>query len=135
MSMANVFNKLSTSIIPKIANKVFPDLLTISRATQVSDGGGSSTQTIAVVFDDVNCIYEPLNDSVKYFVADSINSKQKYVITIPRNQNGNLISIKTDDLITVKARGNEPAKNFKLLGVKNDSSVILEIVADLIDEI
>ena len=136
MSLAKVFDKLGESVIPKIAAKVFPDTMNILRDTNASDGGGGQIVTQTTVnLDPIPCSYKPqVKVGFKGEHGDRLMSITLYVVTLPSNQVGALIDILPFDRINVLERGNQPAKMFRVVSLKNNAGVSTEAVCELENE-
>lgn len=135
--MSGVLNNLAERVIPnvmaKLQQKGLTELCNISRTTQTADANGVLSDSWA----DTNLIAVPCSPpeakgySRKDELTGSWTSYQGYSLTLPTNQAGVLIDIQPKDRIVVEARGNQPEKTFKVISVKNDSGVVLEILCNL----
>ena len=129
--LGDVLDELAETIIPEVAEIVFPDACFITRATETKDSGGATKTTWADVNTDaIPCSYEPRTVR-KQEIGGAWVSVGGYVLTIPTNQDSTLIDLRASDRIRVIARGNQPEKLFKVIGIKNDSGVINEVDCEI----
>lgn len=130
--LGEILDELGETIIPEVAAIVFPDTCFISRATETKDTGGALKATwVNVNGTAIPCVYEPKSSNFKNEIGGKIIALADYAVTLPSNQSQTLVDIRTDDRIVVIARGNQLAKTFKILGIKNDSGVVLEAACKL----
>lgn len=130
--LGDVLNELAESIIPDVAEIVFPDTCFIQRQTETKDSQGVVSRTWANLnASAIPCTYEPKTRSRKDDGTGQWMSIMEYYVTLPTNQNGDLIAIQTNDRIAVEARGNQLAKTFRITAIKNDSGVVLEAICNL----
>lgn len=137
-SLSNILNTLGEQVVPMIASNVFPDEMDILRDVTVSDGGGGVKRSYvpAVNLTPIPCTYEPFTDNAfKAVNGEAMTSRVKYKITFPTNHEGSRVEIKPSDRIKVSARGTQQSKTFRTIGIKNDSGVVFEVIAELVDEV
>jgi hypothetical protein len=133
MSLASVFNQLGQDVIPTVLAAAFPDTCTITaETTSAGTGGGRIKSGTTVAYADVPCAYEPIQKfGWQKDQGDKIVSTQIYMVTIPTHTAaGTRISLdpKTHRIV-VAARGNEPAKTFRIQNVGDQMGVVFEIIA------
>lgn len=130
--LGEVLDELAENIIPDVASIVFPDTCNISRETVTKDAGGApKTAWSNVNASPIPCAYEPKTKGFKDANSGQYISVMEYYITLPTNQDGSLIDIQPKDRIAAIARGNQPAKTFRITAIKNDSGVVLEAICNL----
>jgi hypothetical protein len=137
--MANVFNSLGQKILPLIFTKLSGVGLTdqmdiITEATSAGAGGGRIKTALTVVYSNVPVLFEPAGDGTKNVQGDKLVSNQEYILTCPSHTPaGSRIAIDPKShRLTVKARtgtGTEPAKNFRIISVKDKQGNLFEIRA------
>jgi hypothetical protein len=130
--LGDVLDELAETIIPEVAEIVFPDTCFIKRQTETKDAKGVIERT----WEDLNviaipCTYEPKTRSRKDDGTGQWTSLMEYYLTMPTNYDESLIELEVDDRIEVQARGNQPVKTFKVIAVKNDSGVVNEVICNL----
>lgn len=134
MGTANVFNKLGQSLMPKVAAAVFPDTLTVVAETTATDSGGARYKSATTnAYTSVPCAYEPAQIERRIEQGGKVLSSQQYIVTMPTHTAaGSRINLdpKTHRL-TVAARGNEPAKTFRIIAVRDPMGVMFEVVCEL----
>jgi hypothetical protein len=135
MSLAAVFNTLGQDVMPLVAAAVFPDLLSITAETLVSDsGGGYSSSSTSTAYSSIPCAYEPLSGN-RFDSAGKLVSTQAYKVTIPTHYDvaGTATRINLNPAthkLVVAARGNEPAKTFRIVAAPDEMGVIYEVLAE-----
>lgn len=130
MSLAAVFDKLGQQVMPKVARAVFPDLADITAFANVSDGAGGQYTTATTPYEDVPCTYEPIDIEFRRTVSDRTVSVQEYRVTMPTHD-ADAVRIDLNPethRITVQARGNEPAKVFRIISIGDVSGVVFECI-------
>lgn len=131
MSLAAVFNKLGQIVVPKVAAAAFPDTLTVYADTLAQDSGGATRKTgTTAAYSSVPCAYEPLQIERRIEQGAKLLSSQEYRITMPThtaNQTRINLDPKTHRL-TVAARGNEPAKTFRIIAIGDQMGVNYEVL-------
>ena len=127
MSLASVFNTLGQTVIPQIAAAAFPDTLTVQGETTSSDsGGGYYVSANSNVYTSVPCAYEPFSGS-KVDANGKLLSVAYYKVTLPTHQSGSKITLDPKYRLVVNARGNEPAKTFRIESIADDAGVVFEV--------
>ena len=135
MSLTSVFNTLGQRIIPQVASAVFPDTLSITAETPVSDGGGGfSSSTTATDYSSIPCAYEPLSGT-RADANGKLLSTEAFTVTIPTHYNlaGTMTRINlnpTTHKLVVASRGNEPAKTFRIVSIADEMGVVFEVLAE-----
>jgi hypothetical protein len=133
MSLAAVFNTLGQSVLPTVLGAAFPDTCTITAETiSAGTGGGRIKSGTTNAYTSIPCAYEPIQKfGWQKDQGDKIVSTQIYMVTIPTHTAaGTRISLdpKTHRIV-VAARGNEPAKTFRIQNVGDQMGVVFEIIA------
>lgn len=133
MSLAAVFDKLGQSIIPTIASKVFPDLLDVVEQSTTSDGAGGRIKATEIIYPSIPCAYEP-NSRNEYRTTrgDRMASVQEYLVTFPTHDDvqDRLNIDPAIHRLSVQARGNEPAKTFRIIALRDDAGVVFEAICE-----
>ena len=131
MSLASVFNKLGQTIIPKVAAAAFPDTLTVYADTLAQDTGGAVRKTgTTTAYSLIPCAYEPVQIERRIEQGAKLVSSQEYRITMPTHTAAAArinLDPKSHRLI-VAARGNAPAKTFRIIAIGDQSDVVFEVV-------
>lgn len=129
--MAAVFNKLGQTVIPKVGAAAFPDLLTVITESHTLDSGGATIRSTASTYTSIPCAYEPQGGMMVEQGGKSL-STQTYVLTMPTHS-GAGVRFTIDpsrQRFEVQARGNEPAKTFRVTSVKDDMGVVFELICE-----
>ncbi len=135
MNLASVFNTLGQTVIPDIASKVFPDTMTIKAEGNATTGtgGGRIKGTATDYLTGVPVAYEATgsNDKSQMLAGDKAISTQQYILTFATHKSGSRINLdpKVHRLV-VDARGNEPAKAFRIITIKDSMGVVFEAVCE-----
>ncbi len=136
--MAGVLNDLGQTILPSVFSSLnsagLVDTMTIKAetASSVDSGGGRVKGTASDAYTSVPVSYEPAQkSSSRVTVGDKSISTQQYILTMPTHQSGSRINLdpKSHRLI-VNARGNEPAKTFRIISIGDVSGVVFEVVCE-----
>jgi hypothetical protein len=127
--MAGLLDDLGQSIIPSIFSSLnsagLVDTMTVKGETVSAGTGGGQVKSAAPdIYTNVPVTYRPLSPN-RYTVGDKLISVGEYELEFPTHQNGTRINIdpKAHRLV-VNARGNEPAKTFRIVGSPDDSGVV-----------
>lgn len=132
MSLAALANTLGQTVMPNVCAAVMTDTMTIKAesASSIVDGArvkGTTTDYKT----SVPCCYEPVRTrkSAREGAGEKSISQQQYLVTIPTHKSGSRINLdpKTHRFV-VDARGNEPAKTFRIISVGDISGVVYEVV-------
>lgn len=128
MSTAAEFNELAQVDIPELLAEVFPDTLSVTTQTLASDsGGGTYVSASTNAYTGIPCTYEPLSGA-RFDSAGKLLSAETYKVTMPTHNAGARINLNpTTHRLVVDARGNEPAKTFRILNIGDDSGVVFEV--------
>lgn len=130
--MAGVLNDLGQSIIPSVFGSLngvgLVDTMNIvSSAVTTGTGGGQIKSASVNDYQNVPCAYEPDRVGSRKDAAGKLLSQQPYTLTFPTHHNGTRINIDpAKHLLSVIARGNEPAKVFRILSIRDDAGVVFE---------
>ena len=132
MSLASVFNELGQTIMPTVFAEVMPDTLNVIEFTNVSDNAGGQFTTSATVYEDVSCVYEPMEIEYRRVASDKTISIQQYRVTFATHDD---LQARIDidprvHRLNVIARGNEPAKVFRIIALRDISGVVFEAVCE-----
>lgn len=136
--MAGVLNDLGQTILPSVFSSLnsagLVDTMTIKAETAatIGTGGERIKGTASDAYTSVPVSYEPAQSSnTRVTAGDKSVSTQQYLLTFPTHQSGSRINIdpKTHRLI-VNTRGNEPAKTFRIIAIKDVSGVVFEAVCE-----
>lgn len=129
MSLDSTFNLLGQTVIPNIAASVFPDTMNILGASMTAGPMGGRVQTATTtVYASVPVTYEPITrpDS-RGTENDKMLSVKRYMLTFATHLNGSRINIDPKvHRLSVIARGNEPAKVFRIMSIGDHSGVCFE---------
>lgn len=136
--MAGVLNDLGQTILPSVFSSLnsagLVDTMTIKSesASSTDTGGGRVKGTASDAYTSVPVSYEPAQSSnTRIMSGDKSISIQQYALTFPTHQSGSRINLdpKIHRLI-VNARGNEPAKTFRIIAIKDVSGVVFEAICE-----
>lgn len=133
MSTAAIFNKLGQTLIPNALAIALPDTCTITaETTSAGTGGGRIKTGTSNAYSSIPCAYEPLGGA-RFDSADKLVSTNAYKVTLPTHysNSGTPTRINLDPKthkIVVGARGNEPAKTFRIISIADDLGVVFEVV-------
>lgn len=130
MSLAEVFDTLGQTVIPAIADAVFPDTMNIKAESQetIGNGGERIKGSVTNAYTNVPCVYEPVarERSSRNVVGDKATPAMRYTLKFPTHQNGARIDIDArTHRPVVNARGNEPQKTFRFIGQPRDKSGVI----------
>lgn len=132
MTLTAHFNTLGQSVIPQVMALGMPDLCTITAETVTSGSGGGQVKTGTTnAYTSVPCKYVPKTGS-RFTSADKLVSVNVYVVHLPTHTAaGTRINLdpKTHKII-VTARGNEPAKTFRIVSIADKQGVVFEVTAE-----
>lgn len=113
--------------------KGYADLMNITgESTTQGAGGGQIKSASPVIYANVPVIYQPVNSNSRNTAAtDRAVSLNGYVLTFPTHHANARINIdpKTHRL-TVIERGNESAKTFRIISLKDFQGVIFEAICE-----
>jgi hypothetical protein len=135
MSLASVFDTLGQNVMPQVALATFPDLLTVTAETPVSDsGGGFSSSATTNAYTNIPCVYEPLSGS-RFDTNGKLLSVHAYKVTVPTHYNnaGTMTRINLNPAthrLVVASRGNEPAKVFRIVSVGDEMGIVFEVTCE-----
>jgi hypothetical protein len=121
--------------MPQVALATFPDLLTVTAETPVSDsGGGFSSSSTTNAYTNIPCAYEPLSGS-SFDTNGKLLSVNAYKVTVPTHYNnaGTMTRINLNPAthrLVVTARGNEPVKVFRIVSIADDMGVVFEVTCE-----
>jgi hypothetical protein len=132
MSLADTFNKLGQSVMPGVAAKVFPDTMNVVAPTVSTDSGGTQKKTGSTnAYTSVPVTYEQIGRTPQKVEAGGKTiSTVLYKLTFPTHTSaGARINIDPKaHRLQVAARGNEPAKTFRLIAAPDVAGVVFEAV-------
>lgn len=131
MSMETVFNTLGQSVMPKVAAAAFPDTMTVYGETLTSDSGGGHRKTQTTVYSSVPVAYEPNRNDRRRIEGERQLSANEYVLTFPTHSPTTGTRYNIDPIahrLVVNARGNEPAKTFRIIAAPDLSGAMYEII-------
>lgn len=126
MSLASIFDTLGQTVIPDIAAKVFPDTMDVMAAAPTSDNAGGTVKgTPAAVYASVPVAVEhaPKISDDRTDKAGKLYSISHYWLTFPTHQGGSRINLDATHRLKVLARGNEPARTFRIVRIGNEQGV------------
>lgn len=130
MAMSDVFNTLGQTVMPRVAAAAFPDTMTVYGETLTTDSGGGHRKTQTTVYSSVPVAYEPNRNDRRRIEGDRQLSANEYVLTFPTHSAaGTRYNI--DPIahrLVVNARGNEPAKTFRIIAAPDLSGAMYEII-------
>lgn len=131
--LAAIFDTLGQEIIPEIGAIAFPDTCTITgETTAAGTGGGRVKSVVTEIYIDVPCTYEPTQVENRLSSSDKLISIQQYLVTMPTHDiRGDRYELDPKvHKIVVNERGNEPAKTFKIVALRDISGVVFEWVCE-----
>lgn len=132
--MSGVLNDLGQNIIPTIFaslnNAGLTDLMDITSETNNSDsGGGYVKASTASAYSNVPVAYEPQQIETRAAQGGKQLSALEYILTFPTyTAAGARINVTPSHRLKVLARGSEPIKTFRIIGLKDLSGVYWEAV-------
>lgn len=122
--------------MPTVTAAVFPDTMTITAETNTQgSGGGQIKGGTSNAYTNIPVAYKPLSSGQRAQYADKLVSSEGYQLTMPTHYNNSgtptriNLDPKTHSLI-VNARGDEPAKSFRIIVVGDKQGVVFEVIAD-----
>lgn len=138
--MANVFDKLGQSILPKVFNKLnsvgLTDLMDVKGETVTAGTGGGRIKSASPnVYTAIPVVFKPSSSGQKGVSGDQLLSSLQYTLTFPSHTNAGsryAIDPKTHRLV-VRARtggGTEPAKTFRIIAIKDLQGNLYEAVCE-----
>ena len=133
MSLANAFNTLGQTVMPRVGAAAFPDTMTIKAdAPTIGTGGGRIKGTATDAYTNVPVTYAPTAVEKRIFQADRPINTLQYTLTMPTHTSaGARINIDAEShRLIVNARGTEPAKTFRIIAVGDISGVIFEVICE-----
>lgn len=130
--LGDILNDLGQDILPDVAEIVFPDTCSIQTNTvSKSSTGGNVKGAVSNYKTSVPCSYAPAKKDWREEQAGKPRSVNEYIVKIPTHLSGSRIDFDiTAHRIVTDTRGNEPAKTFRPIAVRDISGVIFEIVCE-----
>lgn len=132
-----VLNDLGQTIIPQVFSSLnsagLVDTMTIKSesSTSTDSGGGRIKGTASDAYTGVPVAYEPARTDKRIIGGDKAISSMQYVLTFPTHQSGTRINIDPKiHRFVVNARGNEPAKTFRIIAIRDDVGVAFEAICE-----
>lgn len=136
-ALAEVFNMLGQTVMPIVGAAAFPDTMTIKSesASTIGTGGERIKGTTTDAYTAVPVAYEPTQIEKRVSAGDRPISSLQYTLTLPTHytDEGTVKRINLDPKLhrlIVNARGNEPAKTFRILAIRDISGVVFEAVCE-----
>ncbi|TXH45711.1 MAG: hypothetical protein E6Q97_30960 [Desulfurellales bacterium] len=129
MAMSDVFNTLGQTVMPRVAAAAFPDTMTVYGETLTTDSGGGHRKTQTTVYSSVPVAYEPNRNDRRRIEGDRQLSANEYILTFPTHSAaGTRYTINPiEHRLVVAARGNEPAKTFRIIAAPDLSGAVYEV--------
>jgi hypothetical protein len=128
--LTTVFNLLGQTVVPAIGAAAFPDTMTITaETTSQGTGGGMVKSATSNAHTNVPCAYKP-NTGRRVPIGDKLVSVGDYTVVLPTHTAaGTRINLdpKTHSFV-VNARGNEPAKTFRIEYIGDHAGVKYEVL-------
>lgn len=136
--MAGVLNDLGQTILPNVFSSLntagLVDTMTVKSesATSTDSGGGRIKGTASDAYTSVPVSYEPVTSGKRIIGGDKAISTMQYALTFPTHTSaGSRINIDPKiHRLVVNARGNEPAKTFRIIAVQDVSGVVFECICE-----
>lgn len=100
-------------------------------ASTTGTGGGRIKGTASNAYTQVPVSYEPVKNTkgARVEAGTKSVSNQQYILTLPTHHNGSRINLDPKiHRLVVDARGNEPAKTFRIISVGDVKGVVFEVV-------
>lgn len=133
--MPGVLDTLAQSVIPQVfaalRNAGLNDSCTIKAEALTVGTGGDRVTGSTDAYTSVPCSYEPLKGA-RIGSGDKLLSINAYTVTIPTHTAaGTRINLDPSaHKIVTNARGNEPAKTFRIVSVGDESGVVYSVIAE-----
>lgn len=130
----SLLNDLGQTVLPQVfealGNAGIVETLSIIGQTETVDTGGAIKKTAeTTVYSDIFCSVEPYQRGRKFTHADKLLSSQGYVLTFPTHTNNSRINLNIKNhYLRISARGNEPAKNYKMISIQEQNGVVYEVL-------
>lgn len=138
--MANVFDKLGQSVLPKVFNKLntvgLTDLMDVKGETVTAGTGGGRIKSASPnVYTAIPVIFKPSSSGTKNVAADQLLSTVQYTLTFPSHTSaGSRYAIDPKvHRLAVRARtgtGTEPAKTFRIIAIKDIQGNLYEAICE-----
>lgn len=132
--MAGVLNDLGQTILPDVFAALnaagLVDTMTVYSETNTSDSGGGFRKTQTTAYSNVPVSYKPNQNNYRAEQGGRVISVNEYILTFPTHD-ANASRINVDPKshrLAVNARGNEPAKTFRIISLTDKGGVIFEAI-------
>lgn len=131
--MADVLNKLSQKVMPKVFAKLraagLNDSMDVLAETVTSDGAGGQRRTETVAYSNVPCSYERKELKRRTVEGGKTISIQEYLLTfLTHDIEENRYLITPGNRLKVLARGNEPVKIFRIISMSDDGGITFQAI-------
>ena len=134
--MAGVLEQLAETILPTVFAALdtagVVDRMDILTATTSTDSAGGQIQgAYTAAYEDVPVSYDPIETEYKGTKGEKMTSVQQYKLTFPMYDTAGLrIAVNTTmHRLKVLARGNEPAKTFRIIAIR-DAQAVYEAICE-----
>jgi hypothetical protein len=131
--MAGVLNDLGQTIIPGVFaalnNAGLTDTMTVYGESLTSDSGGGFRKTQTTVYSSVPVTYKPNTNNARNVQGERQLSVNEYIVTFPTNSSaGSRYTVTPSHRLVVAARGNEPAKTFRIISIADKGGMVYEAI-------
>jgi hypothetical protein len=134
--MNGILDELGQDVIPEVFSSLnsagLTDTMTIKAesATTTDAAGRRVKGTTTDAYTNVPVTYRPMRQGRENYVAgDKTIDEQRYVLKFPTYHEGERINVNAaTQRLYVDARGDEPAKVFRIIGVGDVQGVYYEVV-------
>lgn len=129
--LSDIFNELGQDIFPEVMPVMYPDTMTVIAETINKDSQGRQVKaSTANAYTTVPVFYEPMPLSFgdRRVQGERSVSVQEYILTFPTHTSAGVrINIDPEKhRLQVDARGNEPAKVFRITALSDHQGVFYE---------
>jgi len=136
--ISEFLNEFASDIIPEIFDSIATDLMTVSRPTNTSDGAGGKIPGFTTIAEEVKCVLDVIpgtrTESHKSVKGERMITVTDYMITFPRQQDGDLLGCREQDRLIIAPRGLEPEKIYRIVGFKNNVGAYIEAFCEIEDQ-
>lgn len=133
--LTDIYNELGQDIFPDVWPVVAPDTMTIVAETITKDSQGRAIKSAtANAYTSIPVTYEtlPFAFGDRRVQGERSVSVQEYILTFPTHTAaGSRINLDPEKhRLIVDARGNEPAKTFRISSINDNTGAIYEVLCE-----
>jgi len=133
--LTDIYNEMGQDIFPDVMPVMFPDTMTVIAETITKDSQGRAIKSsTANAYTSVPVGYDtaPMGWGNRRIQGDRSVSVQEYILTFPTHTSaGTRIDLDPEKhRLVVDARGNEPAKTFRIMSITDNVGAFYEVLCE-----